>query len=229
MRMRFWAVSVVALLCVGCLGQERVMVTEADPTPDIRHESDGMVTRFYDSDNPYTKEVIDRLIGDPRLRAELDRFGAMGYALSRENSFVTEGDTEDGRHTEMTVLSLGGASADERDAIYVFYVGGKRVEILPIELRLEEPEDPVHFTVAGDGVWLAPIEPIEATMGTREDPAYNWNWRRWAKCVGGQILTGAVACSFGCRVAPIVYMKCLAICGGIRTFAGVLECSIQEL
>jgi hypothetical protein len=205
------------------------MVTEADPTPDVTHESDGMVTRFYDSDNPYTKEVIDRLIGDPRLRAELDRFGAMGYALSRENSFVTESDTEGGQHTEMTVLSLGNASADGRDAIYVFYVGGQRVEILPIELSFEEPGEPNKFAVAGDGVWLSPIEPLEAATGSREDPANNWNWRRWAKCVTGSIVTNVTACGLGCRFAPVVYLKCVAVCGGIRTIGSVLECSIQEL
>ncbi len=227
MRMRLWVLPMIALLCVGCLGQERVMVTETDRTPDITHEADGMVTRFYDSDNPYTKEVIDRVTGDARVRAELNRFGAMGYALSPENSFVTEGDTEDGQHREITVLSLSRGSTD--DAVYVFYVGGKRFEILPIELRLEEPEEPDTFAAAGGGVWLRPIEPLDARAGTREDPALSWSWRRFGKCLTGSFMSNATACALGCRFAPVVYLKCTLICTGIRTGVSVLECALQEL
>jgi hypothetical protein len=217
----------IALLCVGCLGQERVMVTGTDRTPDMTHEAAGMVTRFYDSDNPYTREVIDRLIADPRVRTELNRFGEMGYALSRENSFVTEGDTEDGQHREMTVLSLG--SIDGEDAIYLFCLGGKRIEILPVELRLEEPEDPVQFTATGDNVWLKPIEPLAAVAGSREDPAQIWNWRRFGKCVAGSIVSNATVCVLACRFVPVVYLKCAVACSVIRMAASILECSIQEL
>jgi hypothetical protein len=226
---RLCAVPVIALLCIGCLGEERVVMTETGPTPDMTHEADGAVTRFYDSDNPHTREVIGRLIRDRHVLAELNRFGAMGYALSVENSFVAAGDTEDGRHLELTVLSLGGGSAPERDAVYLFYLGGKRVEILPIELRLEEPEDPAQFSGAGEGAWMRPIEPLHATAGLGEDPARAWNWRRWAKCVTGSIVADATTCAIACRFAPVVYLKCAIACSAIRALASIFECSIQEL
>lgn len=227
MRMRLWVLPMIALLCVGCLGEDRVMVTGTDRTPDMTYEAAGMVTRFYDSGNPYTREVIDRLIADSRVRTELDRFGEMGYTLSRENSFATEGDTEDGQHREMTVLSLGSIAG--KDAIYLFCLGGKRIEILPVELALEEPEDPGQFTATGDNVWLKPIEPLAAAIGSREDPVHAWKWRRWAKCITGSLVSNATVCVLACRFAPVVYVKCALACSAIRMAASILECSIQEL
>jgi hypothetical protein len=205
------------------------MLTEADRTPDMTHEADGMVTRFYDSDNPHTQEMIGRLTRGPRVLTELNRFGAAGYALSAENSFVTEGDTKDGRHLEITVLSLGTASPDKHDAVYLFCVGGKHFEILPIEVSLEEPEDPTQFTAAGEGVWMRSIEPLQVAAGSREGPAPAWNWRRWAKCVTGSIVTNTTTCALACRFAPVMYIKCAIACTAIRTLASIFECSIQEL
>jgi len=221
----------LAMVCFACSGEQPndVAVTAAERSPDITYEEPGFLTKFYDSDNPYTKEVLDQLTDNARVRAELGRFKNQGYTLRPDGSFVSEGEDGSGRQMEMAVLSLGAASADARDAVYLFcYGGADPTAVVPAKLTLED-KSAAGYVKAGDGVWFGIAESAFGETVNVDDPSYAWNWRRWANCVGSGILAGTITCAFHCRWVPVIYVKCTTICSLGRAAAVALQCSIMEM
>jgi hypothetical protein len=204
-------------------------MTTPGRAPDITHEESGAITKFYDSDNPYTKEVLSKLTDNPMVRVELERFAAGGYTLGSPNSFVLEGDTNDGRHAELAVLSLGSTTSEDGDAVYLFCIGGADADVIaPVGLSFNDASAAPEREKIGDGVWIEAIEPA-GSVASRDDPGYTWNWRRWARCMGGELIGGTFLCAMQCRFIPAAYLKCTMICSAARAVGSLLECSFREL
>jgi hypothetical protein len=191
-----------------------------------------MTTKFYDSSNPYTKEVLAKLGKNPAVQAELRRFGASGFVLSPTSSFVIEGDNRTGRHLEMAVLSLGNPAVPQ-DAIYLFCVGGAAAtEIGSVRLTLDPTVSRKDgYEKISDGVWMALVESPASLVDSNPRPQNSWNWKRWLKCLGDGVANGASQCTIVCSWIPYPpgYWKCVVVCTAVRTAATLIGCSIAEL
>lgn len=232
MRKVFLVLPLVAVVCFACNGVERhdAIVTVSERVPDLTNETRGMTTKFYDSQNPYTKEVLAKLAGNPVVQTEIMRFEEAGYTLSPSHSFVTEGDDNIGRHLEIAVLSLGNAS-DAKNAINLFCIGGGEANVVvPVRLSVDEVISKKEgYEKIADGVWMGVIESSSSRVDSDPELQKSFNWRRWARCVGGGVVAGAIGCAYGCRYAIIAFTQCWSVCTEATALVNILSCTFTEL
>ncbi len=232
MRKVFLVLPLVTLACFACnRGEQRdAIVAVSGRVPDLTHETPEMTTKFYDSQNSYTKEVLAKLAANPVVQAEIVRFGASGYVLSPSNSFVSEGDDNAGRHLEIAVLSLGNAS-DARNAINLFCMGGADANVvLPVRLSVDEAISKKEgYERIADGVWMGLIESPSSRVDSGPELQKAVNWRRWARCGGGGVVAGAIGCGVGCRYVVVAFTQCWSVCTAAAAVTNILQCTFTEL
>lgn len=220
-------VVVPALLSVlaGCWEQPRedVLTPVAATIPDGTLEEEGLTTRFYDSGNRHTEVLLAELGKQRELWAEMNRFDEMGYVHDPTHSFVLDGEAADGRQAEIAVLGLRNTRDDDRDAIHLYCIrreGGFAI----VPLRIEFEDSGPASGRDGD-IRFTPVDPID----TPDGPSIEWSWKRWGKCVTGQLMPAVVLCYYNCRFVPVGAPKCFVVCTGIRAAVALIGCSIAEL
>lgn len=223
-----WVCAVTSLLLGGCIERDVPTAPDRAKVPDLRETVDEMEVSLFDSNNPYTAEVLSSLNGRSEVKREMNRFAPQGYRYDRETSFVNEGVLADGRHVQVSIINLKNEAAPDRDAVSLFCLSGPRhLTVVPVRLYFNAGAADPGATRIGEGVWMSVVEPIDALAGP-EKAAFRWSWRRWFGCVGHDLMVASTGCAVGCRWANVAYLECLGICSGALAIAGLLGCTFQE-
>jgi hypothetical protein len=235
MRKTWWMLALVIIALAACTEKRDTLMSGPDPgkTPDVIHDGGDLVTRVYESTNPFAKRELARLLRTDRVQHEIQRFAAAGYAYRADDSFVAEGTSADGRTLELALLALGAvegsAGALHETAVHLFaYARAGGVMVIPTRLVPGSEAGPWDEHVTGN-VWfgLADAGPGDTFGGTAAAAAINL--KRYVACVATGTAAGAAGCAFRCVFTGPGYWHCLGICTGGAAIGAAIGCLINEL
>lgn len=231
--------ALAALASLGALGcDDRHTNTPVRPevrSYDLRYDDGNVVADLYNAHNPRTRRTVSRSLTNQFVSVELERFNRAGYTLRTEHCLLVEGTTGEGRRErtsiEILVLAVANPQYESREAVHLYCIGGAEAfAVVPIRVTSEDRGGVPGFDRLGEGPWFEVIEPIGPAGPSRTAArSARFDWRRWSRCVAGQIFGSAASCLLQCRWLPLSYPQCVAVCTGARSLGGTIACTIFEL
>jgi hypothetical protein len=231
MRRIVWIAPWLVAACFSCTDRGDTVTQPEAVRADIVREDAGVISSFYDSENPYTVQRVNEAGEQTVVRAAVGHFESLGYTAAPEYSFIAAGTDPDGRQVEITAVAMSHASETTpettTDAVYVFYVRGDEYEtVVPLRVSFDDdpPDEGSHRI--GDGVWLSLAD---ESFGPDElAAAARFHWSPWLRCVAERIAAGGASCAMSCRFTFNLYLHCLAKCtAGYAVYAFVYCAFIQ--
>ncbi|UCH85630.1 MAG: hypothetical protein JSW50_08080 [Candidatus Latescibacterota bacterium] len=238
-----WLIPLAVLVACGCEKRDtRVTAPASNGMPDAVVEEAGITAEFFNSDNPVTADRLNDVVRRTDVESAVDWYKEKGYAVDESNSFVVNGRGPDGSPIELTIIAMGHSTRPHRDAVYLIHldcVEGR--VIVPLRIVFEKTTRESDVYQIGESVWLEWIDPPLATASaqrtntTTKTPtaaaalAAKMSVSQWIKCVSERIAAGAVACAMVCRLAPVVYLQCMANCTTGHVTYALVACTIQAL
>lgn len=223
-------VPLVLMLCLSC-AESPSPVVEAPPAvrvPDAVIEDDGLVTRFFDSTNPYAIAEIGEALTNPVVRTALSQFNARGYELREEYSFVTEGAGE-GEEIELRILAMANVENDNKDAVnLVCFETDEDTVVLPLVVLRGNGNAPGSYDEPIGKVNFEALDPVTGGFSISAPGPVSWTWKSWGQCVAAGIASGGTGCLLHCRFLPVAYLKCLGACTAGHAVASLVSCTIRE-
>jgi hypothetical protein len=229
MRNLVWIAPAIAVVCISCAGGgDEFAKPEIVKSADIVREDDGVTSRYFDVNNPYTQERIAEVREDEGVRATVEGFERNEYTYEPERSFVAEGEGPDGKRLEVAALTMTRVAERSTEVVYVLSLRGEDAAyVVPVKFSFADCPGDDDACRISEGVWMAltgePAGP-DARLSAEQ-----LSWRAWFRCLVERIVAGAASCAWTCRFAPGLYWPCLAECTAGYVIYAIFSCSFQQM
>lgn len=229
MRKLVWIAPWLALLCISCAeGGQEIAEPEVVKTADIVREDDGVTSRYYDVDNPYTVQRAMAVREDAVVRSAVEGFEALEYTCESQHSFVAEAEGPGGECLELTAVTMSRAEEQSVDIVYVLAIrSAKQSYVVPLRVSFANAPNDDSACRISEGVWISLADEslgVEACLSTAQ-----LSLRAWLRCLAERLVAGAASCAWTCQFAPGLYLQCLAHCTAGYVIYAIFSCTFQEL
>lgn len=233
MRMLVAIAPVLAVVCMSCAGGgDEIARPEVVQSADIVREDDGVTSRYFGVDNPYTLQRIAEVHEEETVRSTTDGFEELGYAYEPRQSFVAEGTGPAGEPLEIAALAMTGPAGRDASLVYVLVIrSAKEAYVVPLKCSFTDaPADDEALQIS-DGVWMALAgEPVGYAVGAGPGlSSARLSWRAWFRCLVERIVSGAASCAWSCQFTSGLYLPCLAQCTAGYAIYALFSCSFQAM
>lgn len=228
MRKLVWIAPVLAFLCLSCAGgADEIAEPDAVKSADIVREDEGVTSRYYGVDNPYTLERAAEVRGEDAIRPVVEGFEDLGFVCEPQHSFVAEGEGPGGQCLEVTALTMS-REGDHIEVVYILTIqSAEAAYVVPVRVSFTDaPVDDDAYAIS-EGVWLdfagEPLG-VEGQLS-----AAQLSWRAWARCLVERLVAGAASCAWTCQFASGLYLHCLTHCTAGYVIYALFSCTFQQL
>ena len=224
-----WIVPWLTVVCVSCAGGgDEVATPEVVRSADIVRQDEGVTSKYFDVENPYTLERVDAILESADVQSAVQYFEDLGYTREPQHTFVAEGEGPDGESVEMAALAMNPPTGTSTHVVYVLDIlGGGSEWVVPLTVSFAGDPNRDDSYEIGEGVWVALAgEPMSAAANLA--PA-QVSWRDWLRCVVERIVAGAASCAWTCRHFGGLYLPCLAKCTAGYAIFAIFYCAFQQM